>query len=92
MFSLLNVSNGSSKSEEFSLNDIEMLVDNKEQNWFKRAHVGKFLGLTKILMSVEDDNTQEMPQRDDIKAMVSNPYPWPETKDQQNKTDKFLSV
>ena len=92
MSSLLNVSNGSSKYEEFSLNDIEVLVDNEEQNWFKRPHVGKFLGLTKILMSVEDDNTQEMPQRDDIKAMVSNPYPWPGPKDQQNKTDEFLSV
>ena len=92
MSSLLNVSNGSSKYEEFSLNDIEVLVDNEEQNWFKRAHVGKFLGFTKILMSVEDDNTQEMPQRDDIKAMVSNPYPWPGPKDQQNKTDEFLSV
>ena len=36
MSSLLN---GSSKPEEFSLNDIEVLVDNKGQDWFKRAHV-----------------------------------------------------
>ena len=42
MSSLLNISNGNNKSEEFGLNDIEVLVDNKEQNWFKRAHVGKF--------------------------------------------------
>ena len=35
--SLLGVSNdASSKSEEFSLKDIEAFVD---QNWFKRAHV-----------------------------------------------------
>ena len=33
---LLNVFNGRSKSEEF----IEVLVDNKVQNWFKRAHIG----------------------------------------------------
>ena len=46
MFSLLNVSNASNKSEEFSLNDIEVLVDNKEQNWFKRTHMGKFLEIT----------------------------------------------
>ena len=92
MFSLLNVSNGSSKSEEFSLNDIEVLVHKKEQNWFKRAHVRKFLGLTKILMSVDWLDTQEMTQRDDIKAMVGNSYPWPGPKDQHNKTDKFLSV
>ena len=45
---LLNVSNDSSKPEEFSIKDIEVLVDNKEQNWFKRAHVGKFLGIVNI--------------------------------------------
>ena len=44
MSSLLNVFNDSSRPEEFNLNDIEVLVENKEQNWFKRAHVGKFLG------------------------------------------------
>ena len=43
-------------------------------------------------MSVEELDTQEMPERDDIKAMVSNPYPWPGPKDHQNKTDKFLSL
>ena len=42
MSSLLNV------SKEFNLNDIEVLVDGKEQNWFKRADVGKFLGLVHI--------------------------------------------
>ena len=35
MSSLLNVSNDAgSKSEKFSINDIEVLVDKKEQNWF----------------------------------------------------------
>ena len=48
MSSVLNVSNDSSKPQEFSIKDIEMLVDNKKQNWFKRAHVGKFLGLVHI--------------------------------------------
>ena len=42
MSSLLNVSNDSGKSKDFSIKDIEMLVHNKEQNWFKRAHVGNF--------------------------------------------------
>ena len=46
--SLLNVPNVSNKSEEFSLKDIEVLVDSEEQNWFKRAHAGKFLGLPQI--------------------------------------------
>ena len=48
MSSLLNVSNGSSKSEEFSFKDIEVVVESKEQNWFKRAHVGKCLDLKHI--------------------------------------------
>ena len=48
--SLLNVSNTNSKSETFSL---EVLVDSEKQNWFMRAHLGKFWGLEKILMSVE---------------------------------------
>ena len=39
MSSVLNVSHGSSKSEEFNLNNIGMPVDSKGQNWFKRAHV-----------------------------------------------------
>ena len=61
MSSLLNVSNASNESEEFSLKDIEMVVDNKEQNWFKRAHLGKFLGLVRIYRSTtrladEDQN------------------------------------
>ena len=77
MSSLLSVSNSSSKLREFSLNDIEVLVDSEEQNWFKRADVGKFLGLKKILMYVGGLDIQETSQRDDIKAMISNTYPWP---------------
>ena len=46
--SVLNVSNDSSKPQGFSIKFIKMLVDSKEQNWFKRAHVGKFLGLVHI--------------------------------------------
>ena len=74
------------------LNNIEVLFDSDGESCFKHAHVRKFLVLAKILMSVEELDTLEMPKRDDIKAMVSNPYPWPGPKDQQNKTDKFLSV
>ena len=52
MSSVLNVSNANSKLEEFSIKDIEMLVDSEEQNWFKRAHVGKFLALEDIRASL----------------------------------------
>ena len=54
MSSVFNVSNDSSKFKEFNLNDIEVLVDSEEQNWFKRSHVGKFLGLKHIDTSVGD--------------------------------------
>ena len=62
MSSVLNVSNSSgSKPEEFSIDDIEVLVDKKEQNWFKRAHVRKFLGLVHIHSSTAKlaDNDQK---------------------------------
>ena len=49
--SLLNVSHDSSKPEEFNLKDVEVLVDSNVQNWFKRAHVGKFLGIVNIRRS-----------------------------------------
>ena len=50
MSSLLNISNGNiSKSEEFNFKDIEVLVDNKEQNWFKRAHIRRYLGIAHII-------------------------------------------
>ena len=52
-FSLLNVSNDvRSRSEELSLKDFEVFVDSEEHNWFKRAHVGKFLGLEDIQTSL----------------------------------------
>ena len=61
MSSLLNVSNG--KPKEFILNDIEVLADDKEQNWFKREHIGLYLGIAHIItstskLSEEDKKTQ----------------------------------
>ena len=53
MSSLLNVSNDAGRmSEEFILKDIEVFVDSDEQKWFKRAHVGKFLGIEDIWTSL----------------------------------------
>ena len=51
MSSLLNVSNNSSKSEQLNLKDIEVFVDSKGQNWFKRAHIGQYLGIAHIITS-----------------------------------------
>ena len=50
--SFLNLSNTSSKSEDFNLKDIEVLVDSEEQNWFKRAPIGKSLGIEDIKTSL----------------------------------------
>ena len=61
MSSVLNVSNDRSKSEEFNLNNTEMIVDSEEQNWFKWTHVGKSLGLKLIDTSVESLDKCEMP-------------------------------
>ena len=63
MSSLLNVSNGSSKPEEFSLKDIEVLVDKKEQNWFKRAHIGQYLGMARIIMSTAKLSEEDIRSR-----------------------------
>ena len=66
MSSVLNVPNGSSKSEEFNLNDIEVLVDSEEQNCFKRAHVRKFLSLKHIDTPEGGLDKCEMATRNDI--------------------------
>ena len=33
------------------LNIVLYIVDNKEQNWFKRAHIGRYLGIARIIIS-----------------------------------------
>ena len=56
---LLNVFNASNKPEEFILNDIEVLVDSGDQNWFKRANKGQYLGMVHIITS-----TSKLPKED----------------------------
>ena len=92
MSSVLNVSSGSSKSEEFNLNNIEVLVDSEEENWFKRIHIGIFLGLKHNDTSVGDLDKCEMPNRNNINTTLHGTGGWPGPKNHQNKTDKFLSV
>ena len=82
--SVLNVPNDPSREpEEFSLKDIEAFVDSEEQNWFKRAHVGKFLGLRYIDTTVEG--------LDKCELILRGMGGWSGFKDNQNKTHKFLS-
>ena len=92
MSSLLNVSNDASrKPEKFSLKDIEVIVDSKEQKWFKRAHVGKFLGIENIRTSLNDLDKCEMLTRQELVLTRRSTSPWFRPNDQQNKTDRFLS-
>ena len=92
MSSVLSVSNHSSKSEEFSFKDMEALVDSKEQNWSKRAHVETILGLSHIDTSVDGLDKCEKLARNDIEATPHGTGAWSGPKDHQNKKDKFLSV
>ena len=90
MSSVLNVSNASSKSEEFSLKDIEVLVDIKGQNWFKRAHVGKFLGSVHIHSSMAKIADEDQKTRTSLKVEVGIHSIDPLRKDAQGH-DIFLS-
>ena len=87
-FSLLNVFSAINKPEEFSLNDIEVVVDSEGENWLKRVHVGKYLGLAKILMSVEGLDKREIRARHEFGSICVSYCAG--TKDQQNKTDIFI--
>ena len=80
---LLNVSNDASrKPEEFSSKDIDVFVDIEEQNWFKEAHAGKFLGIEDIRTSLNDLEKCEMLARKDIQPKVNQPCHWPGSKNQ----------
>ena len=92
MSSLLNVPNASNKSEEFSLKDIEVFVDSEEQNCFKQAHLGKYLGIENIRTSLNDLEKCEMLTRQELVPTRHSTFGWSGPKYQQNKMDKFLSV
>ena len=88
----MNVSNASSMPEEFNLKDIEKLVDSEEQNWFKRAHVGKFLGLSQIEKLIVGLDKCEIHVRKDFEPTCTTTTGLSGPKNHQNKTDKFLST
>ena len=90
MFSVLNVFNNSSKPEEFRiLKDIEVVVDSKEQNWFKRAHVGKFLGLPQTEKLLVGLDKCKIRARNDFDPTHTTTIGWPGPENHQNK---FLSA
>ena len=90
---LFNVSNDAgSMPEEFSLKDTEVPVDNEEENWLKRSHVERFLGIEDIWASLNDLENCEMLTRQELIPTRHGTLGWSRPKDQQNKTDKFVLV
>ena len=71
---------------------IEILYDDQNQPWFKRAHVGSYLEITHINTSVKNLDKSEMCTRDNFEPTSRSTAGWSGPKDQQNKTDIFLSV
>ena len=91
MSSVLIVPNSGSKPEKFSLKDIEVFVDSEEQNWFKRAQMGKFLGIEDIRTSLNGLAKCEILTRQELIPIRHGSPSWPGPKGQKNKTNKFLS-
>ena len=91
--SLLNVSNDvSSRPEGLSLKNVEVFIDSEEQNWLKRAHVGRFSELEDIQTSLNGLEKCEMLTGQELVPSRHGTPDWSEPKDQQNKTDKLLSL
>ena len=92
MSSLLNVSNSSNKSKEFSLKDTRVFVDCEEQNWFKRAHVGKFLGIEDIRTSLNGLEKCEILTRQELVPTRRTTPSWSGPKDQHTRWKIPLSL
>ena len=71
---------------------LRWVVDSEEQNWFKRAHMEKFLGLSQIEKLLVGLDKCEIRVRKDFDPTYTTATGWSGPKDQQNKADKFLSV
>ena len=91
--SLLNVSNDAgSRPAGLILKDIEMFLESEVQDWLKRAHVWKFLGIEVIRTSLNGSENGEIRTRQELVLARPGTPGWSGSKDQQNKTNKFLSV
>ena len=69
MSSFLNVfDDASRKSEDFSLKDIGVIVDSKEQNLFKSTHKGQYLGIARIITSTAKLSEEDIRSRAFLQA------------------------
>ena len=75
----------------FNAVPIEVIFDKKNQPWFKRAHVGTYLEIKHIITSIKGLDTAEMRTRSTFGTTYRTTVGWSGPKDQQNKTDVFLS-
>ena len=87
----MNVSNANRKSDEFSLMDIEVLVDNKEQNWFQRAHIGQYLRIACIIISTAKLPEEDVRSRAFLQAVGGTYSMGPPMEDAQDH-DVFISL
>ena len=71
--------------------DIEVFVDNREQNWFKRAHVGKFLGIVNIHRSTAKLASEDQKTRAFLQAEEGCHLMTPRRKDAEDH-DIFISL
>ena len=76
----------------FNAIPIEVQNDEEDRPWFKRAHVGKFLGLKHIHTSLEGLDSAESKSRSVFRPTCRTTASWSGPKGEQNKTDIFLSV
>ena len=89
--SLLNASSNS-RSKDFNLKYIEVLVGMKDISWFERTHVSMFLAI--------DDNRTSLNSLEKLKMLTRQKFEpsrratlgYSGLKNQENKPDKFLSV
>jgi len=72
--------------------NVEVIIDENNEPWFKRAHVGEFLNLSNIHKSLKNLDECESRNRSSFGPTWSTTPGWSGPKDQQNKTDVFLSV
>ena len=71
---------------------VEVLFDDGNQPWFKRAHIGKYLGHAHINTSLDGLNSEESRPRSAFGASYRTTIGWSGPKCEQCKTDVFLSV
>ena len=72
-----------------SVGVIEVIFDENSQPWFERADMGKFLGLSRISMSIPEDMKCDQLARSQIEEGVNPIYPLGKLK---NSHDMFISV